>query len=221
MNEMSTLSKDSYLSKDNFEHIQRVAVMMSKSEMVPKGYKEKPADIIIAFEMGRALGLAPLQAIQNIAVINGKPSLYGDAIIAVCSGHPDFEDIEEKAITSKEGAIEGFICSVKRKNRSPVVRQFTINDAKKANLWGKAGPWSQYPDRMLQMRARGFALRDCFADALGGIRVIEETQDYHEIKDVTPRQSKEDLMALLKPQVDNNAIEVDKNTGEILEDIKQ
>ena len=58
---------------------------------------------------------------------------------------------------------------------------------KKAGLWGKAGPWSQYPKRMLQMRARSFALRDKFADALSGLLMAEEVQDYSTTVDVTPK----------------------------------
>ena len=60
----------------------------------------------------------------------------------------------------------------------------------KAGLWAKSGPWTQYPKRMMQMRARGFALRDKFADALGGLITVEEAQDYQVVdmpeKDVTP-----------------------------------
>jgi hypothetical protein len=56
--------------------------------------------------------------------------------------------------------------------------KFTVADAKKAGLWGKTGPWTQYPKRMLQMRARGFALRDAFPDVLKGLVTAEEAQDY-------------------------------------------
>jgi hypothetical protein len=55
--------------------------------------------------------------------------------------------------------------------------KFSVADAKKASLWGKAGPWQSYPDRMLQMRARGFGLRDKFADALRGLSIAEEAMD--------------------------------------------
>jgi hypothetical protein len=51
-------------------------------------------------------------------------------------------------------------------------------DAKRAGLAGKSGPWSQYPERMLALRARGFALRNAFADALRGLITAEEAQDY-------------------------------------------
>tara|TARA_R110002020_G_scaffold37892_1_gene114463 strand:- start:30 stop:494 length:465 start_codon:yes stop_codon:yes gene_type:complete len=49
--------------------------------------------------------------------------------------------------------------------------------AKKAKLWGKPGPWTQYPARMLQVRARAMALRDQFADVLSGIHIGEEVRD--------------------------------------------
>lgn len=206
MNEIQTISGDdnSLLSPQNFEHYYRIANMMSKSDMVPKGYKDKAPDILIAMEMGRSLNLAPLSAIQNIAVINGKPALYGDGVLAVCSGHPEFENIIEEPIVDKEGKVEGFRCMVKRKGRSEVIRLFTVADAQKANLWGKAGPWSQYPSRMLQMRARSFALRDCFADSLGGIRIVEEVQDYKEPKDITPKRNVIDAMkTALQQEIEN------------------
>lgn len=197
--EIATQDQQSYLSQHNFEHYYRIANMMSKSSMVPKGYIDKPQDILIAMEYGRALHLGPLQAVQNIAVINGKPVLYGDAILAVCSGHPDFENILEEPILGKDDAIEGYRCTVSRKGRSDVTQVFTIEQAKKAGLWGKPGPWSTYPARLLQMRARAFALRDSFADALGGVRVVEEVQDYKEIVDAAPKKvdAKAELLAIV------------------------
>ena len=224
MNELNTVDQNSYLTKDNFEHYFRIANMMAKSDMVPKGYKEKPQDVLIAMEYGRSLNLGPLQAIQNIAVINGKPSLYGDAVLAVCSGHPDFENIEEEAVLSPSGQVIGYRCTVKRKNRSPVSQSFTIEDATAAQLWGKQGPWKMYPNRMLQMRARAFALRDSFADALGGVRISEEVSDYQEPKNITPTQKRVDAMQELKSLVDKNKKKVDKEvsvdpeTGEVLPD---
>ena len=52
-----------------------------------------------------------------------------------------------------------------------------MEDAKRAGLYGKQGPWQQYPKRMLQMRARAWALRDVFPDVLRGVHVAEEAQD--------------------------------------------
>ena len=79
---------------------------------------------------------------------------------------------------------------MKRRGRSAVVTTFTMEDAKKAGLAGKQGPWQSAPKRMLQMRAFAFAARDLFADALKGIKSIEEIRDYPEGErvehDITP-----------------------------------
>jgi len=67
------------------------------------------------------------------------------------------------------------ICQVLRSGRSePITRTFSIEDAKRAGLWQKPGPWTDYPDRMLMMRARAFALRDAFPDVLMGLYLREE-----------------------------------------------
>ncbi len=47
-------------------------------------------------------------------------------------------------------------------------------------MLGKQGPWTQYPERMLKLRARGFTLRDAFPDVLKGIKAREEVEDYLE-----------------------------------------
>ena len=71
------------------------------------------------------------------------------------------------------------VCEAKRRGyEKPTVVRFSVADAKKAQLWGKSGPWTQYSRRMLQMRARGFALRDAFPDVLRGLVTAEEAQDY-------------------------------------------
>ena len=57
-------------------------------------------------------------------------------------------------------------------------KTFSMAEAKHAKLTGKAGAWQNYPNRMLQLRARGFALRDSFPDAIKGLITVEEARDY-------------------------------------------
>ena len=150
--------------------------MLSGSSMVPKAYQGKPQDVLVCVQWGYEMGLAPMQALQNIAVINGKPSVYGDAMMALVQASPVCEDIEE--YIENEGTTNPIaVCVAKRKGRKPVVAKFSVEDAKRAGLWGKGGPWTAYPKRMLQMRARGFALRDAFPDVLKGMITAEEAQD--------------------------------------------
>ena len=159
-----------------------IAMMIANSDFAPKGYQGKPDNVLVAIQMGADLGLKPMQALQNIAVINGRPSIYGDAALALVI--PVLERFTE-TFEGEEGA-DGFtaVCIAKRKGWPDETRRtFSIADAKAAKLWGKRGrdgqdtPWITYPKRMLQWRARGFTLRDVGADLLLGLILAEEAQD--------------------------------------------
>lgn len=159
----------------SFNELAQFANMAAKSAMVPPGFRNKPEDIMLAVQMGSELGLAPMQSLQNVAVINNRPAVWGDALIGLCRVSPLCEDIAERI--EGEGDNLTAVCTAKRRGATPVTVRFSVADAKRAGLWGKAGPWQQYPQRMLQMRARGFALRDAFPDLLKGLITAEEARD--------------------------------------------
>lgn len=159
-----------------------LATVLSTSSVVPKDYQGKPADIVAAILLGADVGLAPMQALQSVAVINGRPSLWGDALAAVVRGKPDFEYMKEEWDETTKTAI----CKIKRKGEAEHVVKFGMEQAKKANLAGKQGPWTQYPERMCQMRARSWAMRDKFAHHLKGISIAEEAQDIPTERELNP-----------------------------------
>ncbi len=163
------------LKPSTFTELVQFGQFAARSSMVPPAYKGKPEDVVLAVQMGSELGLAPMQALQNIAVINGRPALWGDAMLALCKQHPAWAGCAETITGTGDAMVAR--CEVRRNGDAPVVSTFSVEDAKKANLWGKAGPWTTYPKRMLQMRARGFALRDAFPDALRGLVSAEEAAD--------------------------------------------
>jgi hypothetical protein len=171
----TTAAQHVSLRPQTFAELFTFAERAARSGMVPSGYIGKPDAIVIAVQMGSELGLAPMQAINSIAVVNGRPSVFGDALIGICRASPVCQDIIE-TLTGEGDAMEA-VCVAKRAGSTPVTARFTMADAKKAGLVGKSGPWSQYPKRMLQMRARGFALRDAFPDVLRGLITAEEAAD--------------------------------------------
>ena len=194
--------------------------MLANSSMVPKAYQGKPQDILVCVQWGYEMGLAPMQALQNIAVINGKPSVYGDAALALVQASSVCEDVQETM--EDEGTPNPVaICVAKRKNRSPVVVRFSVEDAKRAGLWGKQGPWQAYPKRMMQMRARGFALRDAFPDVLKGLITAEEAQDYpDEAKpaiDITPPRNPLDRITSSPSEPVGNHIEIEAAMADTVE----
>ena len=166
----------------SLDELERFADIAARSTAVPKDYQGKPDNCMIAIQMGSELGLAPMQSLQNIAVINGRPAVWGDAMPGLCRASGMMTYMREWS--DGEGDTLTWHCETKRRDDpNPILRDFSVMDAKVAKLWGKKGyngqdtPWITNPGRMLQMRARGFALRDAFPDVLRGLISAEEAAD--------------------------------------------
>ena len=162
----------------------RLAKAVCIAAMAPKGL-DTPEKAMIAIMHGMEVGLTPMAALQRIAVVNGRPTIWGDGAMGLVRGSGLCEYVRETV--AGDGDRMTATCEAKRRGEAePITRTFSVADAKAAGLWGKAGPWQQYPKRMLQMRARAFALRDGFADVLGGLYLREEIEDDRSARDVTP-----------------------------------
>jgi hypothetical protein len=182
MKAQSRALSNGILNPENLHEALQMAEVLSKSSLIPKDFQGNPGNVLVAIQWGMELGLAPMQALQSIAVINGRPSLWGDAVIALCRSHPVCEWIKETF--DDDGTA---ICATQRRgDPEPVERRFGMEDAKRAALSGKSGPWTQYPRRMLQMRARSWCLRDAYPDLLRGMAVAEEEGDRVVIGEAPP-----------------------------------
>ena len=176
------------------DELWRFSTAVAKSGLAPKGI-QTPEAILTAIQMGMEVGLTPMASLQNIAVINGRPSIWGDAQLGLIRQSGILEEFAEwYEVGGKrvERAPSQFaddvtaVCRVKRKGEAPMESAFSVADAKLAGLWKKEGPWTNYPARMLRFRARSFALRDQFGDVLKGLRSVEEVRDFGEALNVTP-----------------------------------
>ena len=169
------------LIPQNFEQLYRLAHIMAQSGLMPKGLTNV-ASVFVAVQMGLEVGLSPMQAVQNIAVINGRPAVWGDAALGLIQGSGLLEEFKEW----HEGEEDNYVakCTVKRKgDPHQADGEFSIADAKRAGLMPNhaESPWTKYPKRMLQWRARTWPLRDKFADVLKGLRLAEEVLDLKEV----------------------------------------
>lgn len=185
-----------------YEIAKRIAHTLAMSSLVPEDYQRRPADCFVAINMGAEIGMEPFQAIQSIAVIDGKPCLYGDGLIGVVRASPKCEWIEETI--NQEGTSA--TCTTQRKgDRSPVSATYTIADADQAGLTSKYN-WKKYPKRMLQMRARAFCLRDAYPDVLKGLGVVEEMLDHEDTPapirsyDLPERETREAPDSSIQPE---------------------
>lgn len=168
----------------NITEAMEFSKLLASSNFIPKDFQGKPGDVLVAMQWGLEIGLAPLQALQNIAVINGRPTIWGDAALGIVQAHHEYVRHEE-GIEGEGEKMVGWH-TITRKNQQPHTVRFSVADAKKAGLWDKVGPWKNYPQRMLKLRARGWAIRDKFSDALKGIITREEAQDMGPTIDADP-----------------------------------
>lgn len=206
----------------SIEEIFRLAQGIAASNLAPQGMRT-PEQIMVAIMTGLELGLPPMFAIQKIAVINGRPSIWGDAVPALLWARGfklrEWMDGEEEKLTAH--------CEVTRPDGDKISRKFSVANARKAGLWGKSGPWSQHPERMLQMRARGFCCRDGASDVLTGLYIAEELQE--PLRDVTPGKTSvlevpaeiqpHQAMVLAAPDADEPLADADGFLFKLEEDI--
>lgn len=178
------------LAPRTFDEAWRMASIFANSSMVPKAYHGKPEDILVAILYGHEIGLPPMAALQSVAVINGRPGVYSDGFLGVIMSKPaylkhlEFYELSDgsrvKSLREddyKNDATKAVAMFWRRGNPDPFVEEFSIGAAKRAKLWGKEGPWSNYPARQLMWRARSFAGRNGFAAELRGIKMAEELRD--------------------------------------------
>lgn len=165
------------LSPRSLSEALQLAELMAKSELIPQQFRNKPGDVLIAVQYGAEVGLKPLQAMQGIAVINGRPTIWGDAALGVVLKSGLLENYKEMTFEEIEKAGKAVFWGKRTGVAEPIVREFSLQDARKAGLLNKKGPWTDYQPRMLQMRARGFGLRDGWSDVLKGMSIREEVDD--------------------------------------------
>lgn len=201
------------LMPSSFEGLWQLSTIMAASGLMPKSLTNTSA-VFVAIQMGLEVGLSPMQAVQNIAVINGRPSVWGDSVLGLVRASGLLEDYSEVGIGEWPKDEFKFVCTAKRKGQTaPIIGEFSIAEAKLAGLWNGGAVWPKYPKRMLKMRARSFCLRDGFGDVLKGLRMAEEAMDYDMDMVETPSGS---FVAKTEPPENPGAAAFDVMAGEYL-----
>ena len=142
-----------------------------RSGILPKYVDCKEKAFIIALK-GVELGLSPMYAMEHVVVVNGKATIDGQAMLRL---------IYERV----PGARVDFVTPVERQNdecevemarpgQKPQKFRFAMDDARRAGLLSKPGPWQQYPRQMLKWRAVSEGARTVFPDAIAGLYLPEE-----------------------------------------------
>lgn len=177
-NEIAIAGNQGFMIINNLDEAQKVAKTFLDAGICQKG--DNIATIVIKLQKGFEVGLLPTQSVNDIAVINGRPVIWGDAALGLCKIKPDYEYCNEWF----DEKVQVAYCEIKRKGETAQLRSFSMAEATKAGLSSR-DMYTKYTRRMLQMRARGFALRDVFPHHLRGLHLYEEYAQLEE-KDLTP-----------------------------------
>lgn len=172
---IATIGGNKWLAVTHYGALSALATAMVRAGIAPKGMAPEQALGVMAF--GLEMGLGPIASLKSIAFINGKACMYADALRALLLASGKLQD---QPIETVEGEDDARVasCTIYRVGmKTPTTKTFSVKDAKTAQLWGKPGPWTQYPDRMLEWRAFGWAVRAGFADVLNGLWTREEAED--------------------------------------------
>lgn len=154
--------------------VESLAEKFAKSTLIPDALRNKPADVLVSIMAGSELGLTPMAAIRGVSVIQGKPVLNADTMVALVLGSGLAEFFRPKGQATDTSATY----ETKRKGESDVQTcTWTIEDAKRAELTGKDN-WKKNPRAMLKARAKSMLARDVYPDVLAGCFTEDEAREF-------------------------------------------
>lgn len=186
-----------------FGSVEKFCVRYSESKTCPSHLQNNPTEIQIMIAYGLSFGLNPFAAIKNVMVVDNIPSLYGDAVTAMCYATGQLEKLQV-SIEETDEVLKGVLingkeakniiarCVIKRRGVDEIHTSFSLKEAAEAELLfitytdKKTGQrvtrpkkiWHSYTTRMLSWRAKTYAIREAFPDKLVGLTTFEEVIDY-------------------------------------------
>lgn len=154
-----------------WELIQRQCKAFIDSGFLPRHITSIAQAITIAWK-GRELGIPPLQAFSSISVINGKPCLSSELMLALI--YQRVKGAKITFVTPPEKVNEYCDLTMQRPGGDLMTFRFTIEDAKRAGIMKPGGAWDKYPAALLRARCISAGARAVFPDAIMGCYTPEE-----------------------------------------------
>ena len=219
MEKENAITKSAF-SIEGFEHAQRVAMMLSKSSLVPKEYQNNVQNTIIALEMAYRIGASPLMVMQNLYIVHGKPSWSSTFMISAINSCGRFDPL--RFDVKGEGMEMECVAwtTVKGKDERIEGPRVTMKMAKAEGWLDKNGSkWKTMPELMIRYRAAAFFARMYAPEITMGMHTKEEVMDI-EYTEVKPEQSQEEKQR--QKELERIALLInDAQSVEELEELKE
>lgn len=153
--------------------IMELATKIANSQLIPTALQRKPQDVLIVLLTGHELGLQPMQAIRSINVVQGKPVMAADLMVALCLKNREVCEYV-RLVEESDKAVS---YEAKRRGSEPVRMTYTMADAAQAGLAGKQN-WKLHPKAMLRARCSSAIVRAVFPDLFMGCYDPDEAQSF-------------------------------------------
>ena len=183
VNMVASLENGIYSSSDTFKLAYQMAQGLSQSTLVPQQFQQNPSNCLIALEQSNRLNISPMAVMQNLYIVQGKPSFSSSFIIGLinASGKYDMElQFEEE---EKDGKPYACTCWTEKEGRRVTGIKITMDMADKEGWTKKNGSkWLTIPQVMLRYRAASFFARMNCPELSIGLYSKEELDDFTPIK---------------------------------------
>lgn len=176
-------------SPQNLNEALTISTQLAKSDLCPKSFGQRPENVLAAIMMGHELGFGVMQSLSNIAVVNGRASVWGEAVTALILNSGVCECLLDEV--TGEGKAMAVTIKTKRKGMPEYSYTYSWADAEKAGLAGK-DTYQKYPKDMLYWKCLGRVGKRTYADILKGIaiREIAEEMEVEHVGQVVVEQPK-------------------------------
>lgn len=191
------LSAGVFATIENFKEIFDIGKMFASSSLVPQAYQGKPMDCTIAVDMANRMGVSPMMVMQNLYVVQGKPSWSGQACTSLIQASNKFKNVKHVYTGERNTDTWGCYVEALRIEDGEVIRgtEVTIKMAKDEEWYGKKGSkWKTMPEQMLAYRASAFFARVHIPNALMGVSVEGEAEDAAK----APREATAEPLEIMK-----------------------
>ena len=228
-NEITISNSGIFSSIEKFEQTKFMAEFLSSSDLVPKDYQNKPANVLIAMNMASRLGSDVMQVMQNLYIIHGRPSWSSQFLIATLNSSGKFSSLQYSFFGEPNADEWGCFAYATEKESGLKVSgpKITMAMAKAEGWYGKNGSkWKTLPELMLTYRAAAFFVRTKAPELSMGMSTVEESRDMGQASVVyeseAPAKSEvvNELKALQKKQTKKVKVKEEKEPEPELEPVE-
>lgn len=153
-----------------------MANTLAKSTIVPISYQNRPENVLLALDMSNRMGISPLVIMQQMYIVQGKPSFSGQFIATIVQTNPRFRNVELVYVGEQGKDTYGAYVQAEDKETGKLLKGTVVTIAMaKSEKWG--AKWGTMPTQMLGYRAYSFFGRLYCPAELMGMYATDELED--------------------------------------------